>query len=114
MSSDPLVGYDPSKGVAIRNTQRYQWPYEAAGIDVHDNFVDIVGLQVKSVHGAAVNGMMTYANVMTVRYCILNGGSDDIDEVVVHIDARCLIRPLVALSTADRHAFAWVISNQGI
>ena len=75
--SDPLTGYDPSKGVAIRNSQPWQWPYEPAGIDVHDNYVDVIGLQVKSVHGAAVNGMLTYGNLMTVRHCILEGGSDD-------------------------------------
>jgi hypothetical protein len=76
-SSDPLSGYDPSKGVAIRNSQPLQWPYEPAGIDVHDNYVDVIGLQVKSVHGAAVNGMLTFGNVMTVRHCILEGGSHD-------------------------------------
>ncbi len=76
-SSDPLIGYDPSKGVAIRNSQPLQWPYEPAGIDVHDNYVDIIGLQVKSVHGAAVNGMMSFGNSLTIRYCILEGGSDD-------------------------------------
>ena len=102
MSSDPLVGYDPSKGVAIRNTQRYQWPYEAAGIDVHDNFVDIVGLQVKSVHGAAVNGMMTYANVMTVRYCILDGGSDD--EWTSHAAVTTDTSSLLANSLIISHA----------
>jgi hypothetical protein len=76
-SSDPLSGYDPSKGVAIRNSQPMQWPYEPSGIDVHDNFVDVIGLQVKSVHGTAVNGMLTFGNVMTVRHCILEGGSHD-------------------------------------
>ena len=75
--SDPLTGYDPGKGVAIHNSQPWQWPHETAGIDVDDNYVDVIGLQVKSVHGAAVNGMMSDGNSMTVRYCILKGGSDD-------------------------------------
>ncbi|MGH7117414.1 MAG: hypothetical protein ACREFP_00195, partial [Acetobacteraceae bacterium] len=32
-SADPLSGYDPSKGVAIRNSMPYRWPYEPAGLD---------------------------------------------------------------------------------
>ena len=60
-SSDPLAGYDPSKGVAIRNT-RLSVAARTSGIDVHDNFVDLIGLQIKSVHGAAVNGMSSYGN----------------------------------------------------
>jgi hypothetical protein len=75
--SEPLTGYDPNKGVAIRNSLPYQWPYEPAGFDVHDNGVDLIGLQIKSVHGAAVNGMLSFGNVMTIRDCILDGGSDD-------------------------------------
>lgn len=76
-SSDPLTGYDPSKGVAIRNSLSFGWPYEPAGIDVHDNYVDLIGLQIKSVHGAAVNGMSSFGNSMTIRNCILDGGSND-------------------------------------
>jgi hypothetical protein len=75
--SDPLRGYDPSKGVAIRNSLPYQWPYEPAGVDVHDNYVDIIGLQIKSVHGAAVNAKSSFGNAMTIRDCILEGGSND-------------------------------------
>jgi hypothetical protein len=75
--SDPLAGYDPSKGVAIRNNRPYLWPYEPAGFDVHDNFVDFIGLQITSVHGAAVNAMLSLGNMMTIRYCILEGGSQD-------------------------------------
>jgi hypothetical protein len=73
--SDPLAGYDPSKGVAIRNSRPSQWPYEPAGVDVHDNYFDLIGLQIKSVHGAAVNGLTSFGNAMTIRDCILDGGS---------------------------------------
>jgi hypothetical protein len=73
-SSDPLTGYDPTKGVAIRNSLPPQWPYEASGFDVHDNYVDLIALQIKSVHGAAINGLSTFGNVMTIRDCILEGG----------------------------------------
>ena len=75
--ADPLIGYDPGKGVAIRNDLPYRWPYEPAGVDVHDNYVDIIGLQIKSVHGAAVNGKSSFGNAMIIRDCILDGGSDD-------------------------------------
>ncbi|MGH7069970.1 MAG: hypothetical protein ACREFO_08130 [Acetobacteraceae bacterium] len=75
--ADPLRGYDPKTGVAIRDSTPYRWPYEPAGLDLHDNFVDLIGLQIKSVHGAAVNGMSSFANSMTVRDCILDGGSYD-------------------------------------
>lgn len=75
--SDPLSGYDPSKGVAVRNNMPSRWPYEPAGIDVHDNYADLIGLQIKSVHGAAINGLSSLANDMTIRDCILDGGSDD-------------------------------------
>ena len=75
--ADPLTGYDPSKGVAIRNNLPRRWPHEPAGIDVHDNFVDLIGLQIKSVHGAAVNGKSSFGNAMTIRDCILDGGSEE-------------------------------------
>ncbi len=101
--SDPLTGYDPSKGVAIRNSQPYQWPYEPAGIDVHDNFVDLIGLQVKSVHGAAVNGMLSLGNAMTVRYCILDGGSDDqwTSHAAVTTDTSSVLANLLIISHAS-------------
>jgi hypothetical protein len=75
--SDPLVGYDPTKGVAIRNSSPLTWPYEPAGIDTHDNFTDLIGLQIDSVHGAAVNGMSSFGNTILIRDCILVGGSND-------------------------------------
>jgi hypothetical protein len=75
--ADPLDGYDPHKGVAIHNGLPYQHPFEPAGFLVHDNFVDLIGLQIASVHGAAVEGMLSFGNVMTIRDCILEGGSSD-------------------------------------
>jgi len=73
--TDPLTGYDPTKGVAIRNSNPPVLPFEASGFDVHDNYTDLIGLQIKSVHGAAVNGMTSFANAMTIRNFILDGGS---------------------------------------
>ena len=75
-STDPLTGYDPTRGVAIRNDLPFNFPFDAAGIEVHDNYTDLIGLQIKSTHGAAVNGITSFANAMTVRHCILDGGSD--------------------------------------
>ena len=74
-SSDPLMGYDPTKGVAIRNSQPRVYPFAAAGIDVHDNYTDLIGLEIKSINGEAVNGMSSFANAMTLRDCILDGGN---------------------------------------
>jgi hypothetical protein len=74
---DPLAGYDPSKGVAIHNNLPYRYPFDPAGFLVHDNYVDLIGLQIASVHGAAVEAMLSFGNVMTIRDCILDGGSND-------------------------------------
>jgi hypothetical protein len=84
-ASDPLPGFDPSKGVAIYNDHKYQWPTEPAGIQAIDPFVDIIGLQIKSIHGAAFWGL----NSTTVRRSILDGGSLDLDtmQAAVWLDA---------------------------
>ena len=100
--SDPLTGYDPSKGVAIRNSLPYRWPYEPAGFDVHDNYVDLIGLQIKSLHGAAVNGMSSFGNVMTICYCILDGGSDD--ECTSHAAVTTDTSSVIANSLVISHA----------
>jgi hypothetical protein len=71
--SDPLPGFNPSNGVAIYNDQPYRWPLEPAGIYTGDPSVDIIGLQIKSVHGAAFFGY----NQITIRRSILEGGSND-------------------------------------
>ena len=97
---DPLRGYDPSKGVAIRNSLPYRSPHEPAGIDVHDNYVDIIGLQIKSVHGAAVNGKSSFGNDMTIRDCILEGGSNDrwTSHAAVTLDARSVVANSLIIS----------------
>ena len=68
--SDPLPGFDPRKGVAIYNDQPYRWPFEPAGFAIFDPFVDIIGLQIKSINGAAVWG----TNQIIIRRSILDGG----------------------------------------
>ena len=50
--TDPLTGYDPKNGVAIRKlTARL-----TDGFEMRDNYVDLIGLQVKSDHGIGVGG----------------------------------------------------------
>ena len=75
--SDPLSGYDQTNGVAIRNDLPYVALNRPAGLLIHDNFVDLVGLQVKSIHDAAVDATSTFGNNITIRNCILDGGSQD-------------------------------------
>jgi hypothetical protein len=70
---EPLSGFDPRKGVAIYNSQPFRWPFEPAGFFTLDPFVDIIGLQLKSIHGAAFFG----SNQNTIRNSILEGGSSD-------------------------------------
>ncbi|MGH7120213.1 MAG: hypothetical protein ACREFP_14695 [Acetobacteraceae bacterium] len=70
--ADPLH-FDPRAGVAIENSQPYRWPFEPAGFFAFDPFVDIIGLQFRSVHGAALFGY----NEDTIRRSILVGGSTD-------------------------------------
>ena len=72
-SSSPLSGYDPSKGVAIYNPNTYQWPYEPTALGLGDPFVDIIGLQLKSAHGASVVGLAQDS----IDRSILEGGSRD-------------------------------------
>lgn len=100
--SDPLAGYEPSKGVAIRNSLPFRYPYEPAGLDIHDNYVDLIDLQIKSIHGAAVNGMSSYANKLTVRNCILDGGSSD--EWTSHATVTVDTSSVVANSLVISHA----------
>ena len=101
--ADPLTGYDPGKGVAIRNSNPYRWPYEPAGVDVHDNYVDLIGLQIKSIHGPAVNGMSSYGNKMTIRDCILDGGSQDqwTSHAAVTVDTSSVVANSLIISHAQ-------------
>lgn len=75
LPTDPLTGYDLTKGVAIRNTTKDQWPYPAAGLSVGDNYVDITGLQIKADLGTAIDGKNTYANYMSIDNSIMHGGA---------------------------------------
>ena len=51
--ADPLTGYDPTKGVAIRNPTSN---YLKDGFELRDNVVDFIGLQIKSDHGIGLGG----------------------------------------------------------
>lgn len=73
---EPLSGYDPSNGVAIRNSLPRRVPHQPAGLEVHDNHVDLIGLQFKSVHGAAVEGKSTFGKNMTICDFILDSRSE--------------------------------------
>ena len=64
--SDPLRGYDPSKGVAIRNP-------DGAGIEIRDAFVDIIGLQFKGTNDNAI--MRDWGWAGSLVQCIVEGGS---------------------------------------
>lgn len=100
--ADPLTGYDPSKGAGLRNSLPYKWPYEPAGFDVHDNHTDFIGLQIKSIHGAAVNGMSSFGNAMLIRDCILDGGSDDqwTSHAAVTVDTSSVVANSLVISHA--------------
>lgn len=68
---DPLTGYDPTKGVAIRNPT---WNL-TDGFELRDNGVDLIGLQIKSDHGIGVGGGQTHGgNSVTLQDCIVEGG----------------------------------------
>ena len=71
----PLTGYDPSKGVALRNAKAagFYGVYSNSGLQPRDNFVDIIGLQIKSEHGAAVDFQEVHSNNNTVQRSILDG-----------------------------------------
>lgn len=75
LPTDPLTGYDKTKGVAIRNTTKDQWPLTAAGLDLHDNYTDIDGLQIKSDLGTAIDGLNSFSNYMSIDRSILHGGA---------------------------------------
>lgn len=72
-SPDPVTRFDPSKGVAIYNDHTYRYRASPAALVSGDPFVDIIGLQLKSVHGPA---FLSWNND-TVRSSILEGGSSD-------------------------------------
>ena len=90
--------------MAIYNDQPYHWPYESAGLLAIDPFVDIIGLQIKSLHGAAFFGY----NQITIRRSILEGGSNDewTSHAAVWLDAGPCV---VANSLIISHGPAGVI-----
>lgn len=71
-STDPLTGFNPSKGVAILN------PTSGAltdGLELRDNNVDLIGLQIKSSHGIGLGGGETHGgNSVVVDDSIVDGG----------------------------------------
>lgn len=70
--SDPLIGYDPKNGVAIRNPTNHL----SDGFEIRDNYVDLIGLQIKSADGIGVGGGETHGgNAVTIRDSIVDGGS---------------------------------------
>lgn len=97
---DSLTGYDPTKGVAILNTTTNQWPYTAAGLDIHDNYVDVFGLQIKSDLGAAIDGANSYANNISIDNSILYGGGTNNVTVKtgVSVDALSVISNSLIIS----------------
>lgn len=104
--SSPLSGYDPRNGVAIYNPNTNQWPGEAAGLGTGDPFVDVIGLQIKSVHAAAFLGVAA----VSINRSILEGGSleDYTFHAAVWFDAGpCVIANSLVIS----HGAGGVISK---
>ena len=87
-SRTPLAGYDPTKGVALHNTTRGSY---AAGIEIRDNFVDLIGLQIKSDYEQGVGGGETHgANSASIQSSIIDGGAAN-DIAAVMIDSSGVI-----------------------
>lgn len=69
----PFVGYDPTKGVAIHSMANSNY---AAGIELRDNCIDLIGLQIKSDYGPGVAGGETHGgNAVSVQNSIIDGGA---------------------------------------
>jgi hypothetical protein len=88
--SDPLTGYDPTKGVAIRNSTN---SVLTDGFSIRDNSVDLIGLQIKSEHGNGVGGGQTHSgNDVTVRHSIVEGGTiADAGTAAINLDTHMLV-----------------------
>ena len=88
--SDPLTGYDPAKGVAIRNSTN---SVLTDGFSIRDNCVDLIGLQIKSDHGNGVGGGQTHSgNDVTVRHSIVEGGAiSDAGTAAINLDTQMLV-----------------------
>jgi hypothetical protein len=69
----PLVGYDQTKGVALHNVTNGNY---AAGIELRDNGVDLIGFQIKSDYQQGMGGAETHgANGVTIQNSIIDGGA---------------------------------------
>jgi hypothetical protein len=86
--ADPLSGYDPVKGVAIRNPS----PYLRDGFEIRDNCgVSLVGLQIKSDHGIGLGGGETHGgNWVMVRNAIIDGGRGE-NESAINLDSSMVV-----------------------
>lgn len=74
-STTPLAGYDPTKGVALRDAMKNSYN---AGIEIRDCFVDLIGLQIKSEYGPGVGGGETHgATGVSIQSSIIDGGAGD-------------------------------------
>lgn len=84
--SNPLTGYDPAKGVAIRNPT---WNL-ADGLELRDNGVKLIGLQIKSDHGIGLGGGETHGgNGVAVQDCIVAGGRGT--DPAIFLDTHLLV-----------------------
>ena len=88
--ADPLTGYDPAKGVAIRNSVT---SLLSDGFSIRDNSIDLIGLQIKSDHGNGVGGGQTHSgNDVTVRHSIVEGGTpSDVATAAINLDTSMLL-----------------------
>lgn len=86
--ADPFTGYDPTKGVAIRNTSSF---FLSDGFELRDNVVDLIGVQIKSDHGIGLGGGETHGgNGVTVRNSIVDGGRGT-DAAAVNLDTSMVV-----------------------
>jgi hypothetical protein len=88
--ADPLTGYDPAKGAAIRNSTP---SVLTDGFHIRDNIVDLIGLQIKSDHGIGVGGGQTHGgNGVTIRHSIVEGGTiSDAGTSAINLDTSMLV-----------------------
>lgn len=103
-STDPLKGFDPTKGVSILDNDGYRWPVQPDGLFV-ENFVDIIGLQIKSLHGSAVGDFKEgNNNDDTIRNSILEGGHTDAwtTPAVVSLDTGSAVVNSLIISHANQ------------
>lgn len=84
----PLAGYDPAKGVALHNTINNDY---AAGLELRDNLIDLIGLQIKSDYRQAVGGGETHGgNGVTIQNAIVEGGAAP-NTGVVQVDTSSIV-----------------------